>query len=70
LNALNQNDFFFVSSAIAPALLYLLHNPQGCGECREMTGSFPVLAVVRVFVVIFIKNETFTVSKCQNLLDD
>jgi hypothetical protein len=25
-------------------LLYLLHDPQGCGECREMTGSFPVLA--------------------------
>jgi len=28
-------------------VLYLLHNPQGCGECREMTGSFPVRAVVR-----------------------
>jgi hypothetical protein len=35
-----------IVSAIAPALLYLLHDPQGCGECREMTGSFPVHAVV------------------------
>jgi hypothetical protein len=25
----------------------LLHSPQGCGECREMTGSFPARAVVR-----------------------
>jgi hypothetical protein len=36
----------FRSSATAPAWFYLLHNPHGWGECREMTGSFPVHAVV------------------------
>jgi hypothetical protein len=27
-------------------VLYLLHNPHGWGECREMTGPFLVHAVV------------------------
>ncbi len=34
-------------SAIAPALLYLLHNPQGCGECRFCMEQKSVHAVVR-----------------------
>ncbi|WP_305267528.1 hypothetical protein [Methylobacter sp.] len=45
MNAENAGAFF------CPELLYLLHNPQGCGECREMTGSFPVRAGVHAFVV-------------------
>jgi hypothetical protein len=27
-------------SAIAPALLYLLHNPHGCGECRYCRSKY------------------------------
>ena len=36
----------FRSSATAPALLYLLHNPQGCGECRFCMEQKSVHAVV------------------------
>jgi len=49
---------------------YLLHNPQGCGECREMTGSFPVLAVVCVLRGKSLKPNTFTVSGTWELAKD
>jgi len=32
--------FFCFASAIAPALLYLLHNPQGYGECRYCRSKY------------------------------
>ncbi|WP_292434523.1 hypothetical protein, partial [Methylobacter sp.] len=40
-------DLFSASLKRLLLVLYLLHDPQGCGKCREMIGSFPVHAVVR-----------------------
>jgi transposase len=35
--------------ATAPALLYLLHNPHGCGECRYCRSKYLSIQVVRQY---------------------